>query len=112
MNAKLQKFVLPLVVRSNDEDHRAATELELLFDLVFVVAIALAAVGLHHASAEAHYMDGLVKFLLAFFALWWPWMSHTWFSSAFDNDRCDLPNIRHDYDVWGDFNRRFITCLF
>ncbi|MGK0269715.1 MAG: low temperature requirement protein LtrA [Cocleimonas sp.] len=46
----------------------------------------MAAVGLHHAIAEAHYIDGLVKFCLAFFALWWPWMSHTWFASAFDND--------------------------
>ena len=86
MNDKLRKMTRPLVVRNADDAHRAATELELLFDLVFVVAIALAAVGLHHAIAEAHYIDGLVKFSLAFFALWWPWMSHTWFASAFDND--------------------------
>jgi low temperature requirement protein LtrA len=72
--------------RSTDDTHRAATELELLFDLVFVIAIALAAVGLHHAIAEEHYADGLVKFMLAFFFLWWPWMHFTWFASAFDND--------------------------
>ncbi len=53
---------------------------------MFVIAIALAAVGLHHAIAEAHYVDGIIKFLLAFFALWWPWMHLTWFASGFDND--------------------------
>ena len=86
MTIKSQKLFQPLTVRNANDNHRAATELELLFDLVFVVAIALSAVGLHHAIAEAHYADGIVKFLLAFFALWWPWMSHTWFASAFDND--------------------------
>ena len=53
MNEKLQKLFRPMLVRDADDSHRAATELELLFDLVFVVAIALAAVGLHHAIAEA-----------------------------------------------------------
>jgi len=47
-----------MLARSRDDEHRAATELELLFDLVFVIAIALAAVGLHHAIAETHYADG------------------------------------------------------
>ncbi len=75
-----------MLARERTDTHRAATELELLFDLVFVVAIALAAVGLHHATVEAHYIDGVVKFLVAFFALWWPWMHVTWFASAFDND--------------------------
>ncbi len=66
-----------MLARERTDTHRAATELELLFDLVFVVAIALAAVGLHHATVEAHYIDGVVKFLVAFFALWWPWMHVT-----------------------------------
>lgn len=82
----MQSIVRPMLARNRDDEHRAATELELLFDLVFVIAIALAAVGLHHAIAEAHYLDGLLKFFLAFFVLWWPWMHFTWFASAFDND--------------------------
>ena len=82
----MNNIVRPMLARNRDDDHRAATELELLFDLVFVIAIALAAVGLHHAIAEAHYADGLLKFFLAFFVLWWPWMHFTWFASAFDND--------------------------
>ncbi len=75
-----------MLARNKDDGHRAATELELLFDLVFVIAIALTSVGLHHAIAEAHYADGLIKFMFAFFFLWWPWMHFTWFASAFDND--------------------------
>ena len=82
----MNKIIRPMLARNRDDSHRAATELELLFDLVFVIAIALAAVGLHHSIAEAHYADGIVKFLLAFFALWWPWMHLTWFASGFDND--------------------------
>ena len=82
----MKKISRPVLARDRADTHRTATELELLFDLVFVVAIALAAVGLHHAFAEAHYIDGIVKFLLAFFALWWPWNHFTWFASAFDND--------------------------
>jgi low temperature requirement protein LtrA len=40
-----------MIARSPTEPHRAATPLELLFDLVFVVAIAQAAEGLHHSIA-------------------------------------------------------------
>ncbi len=76
----------PMPPRDPDETHRAATPLELLFDLVSVIAIAAAAAGLHHAIAEAHVLDGLIKFAGAFFAIWWAWMNYTWFASAYDND--------------------------
>ncbi len=72
--------------RDPHEHHRAATTLELLFDLVFVIAIASAAAGLHHAIAENHALDGIIRFTLAFFAIWWAWMNYTWFASAYDND--------------------------
>ena len=39
-----------MTARSPHERHRTATALELFFDLVFVVAIAQAAEGLHHAK--------------------------------------------------------------
>lgn len=73
----MNKLLRPMIARDKIGNHRTATELELLFDLVFVIAIALAAVGLHHAIAEAHYIDGVVKFTVVFFALWWPWMHST-----------------------------------
>jgi low temperature requirement protein LtrA len=78
-----------MVARSPHEAHRVATPLELFFDLVFVVAIAQAASGLHHAVAELHTADGLIGYLMVFFALWWAWMMFTWFASAYDCD--DVP---------------------
>ena len=76
----------PMDRRDSSEAHRAATPLELLFDLVSVIAIATAAAGLHHAIAEAHVLEGVVKFACSFFAIWWAWMNYTWFASAYDND--------------------------
>ncbi|MBD1547903.1 low temperature requirement protein A [Roseibium aggregatum] len=76
----------PLIARNPAEAHRAATPLELLFDLVSVIAIAAAAAGLHHAVVEAHTFEGVITFLMAFFAIWWAWMNYTWFASAYDND--------------------------
>ncbi|MGH7557756.1 MAG: low temperature requirement protein A [Gemmatimonadota bacterium] len=72
--------------RSPDEEHRAATPLELFFDLVFVVAIAQAAGRLHHAVAEAHVAEGVLSYGMVFFAIWWAWMNFTWFASAYDTD--------------------------
>lgn len=68
------------------EPHRVSTPLELLFDLTFVVAIAAAASQLHHAMAEHHLAQGLLGYVMAFFAIWWAWMSFTWFASAYDTD--------------------------
>jgi low temperature requirement protein LtrA len=75
-----------MAARSPHEPHRPATPLELFFDLVFVVAIAQAASGLHHAITEAHALHGLVSYLMVFFAIWWAWMNFTWFASAYDCD--------------------------
>ena len=72
--------------RDIHESHRVSTPLELLFDLTFVVAIAAAASQLHHAAAEHHLALGLLGFATAFFAIWWAWMTFTWFASAYDTD--------------------------
>lgn len=76
----------PMNPRDIDQPHRAATPLELLFDLVSVIAIAAAAAGLHHSIAENHITEGILRYLLAFFGIWWAWMNYTWFASAYDND--------------------------
>jgi len=70
--------------RDPNEEHRAATPLELFFDLAFVVAVASAASELHHAIAEDHVVTGLVGFAVVFFAIWWAWVNFTWFASAYD----------------------------
>lgn len=78
-----------MLPRSPHEPHRTATPLELFFDLVFVVAIAQASAGLHHAASEDHLAAGLLAFVMAFFGIWWAWMNFTWFASAYDCD--DIP---------------------
>jgi low temperature requirement protein LtrA len=83
------RWRVPMVGRSPTEGHRASTPLELFFDLVFVVAVAQVSAALHHAIAEGHSIEGVLKFAAVFFAIWWAWMNFTWFASAYDTD--DVP---------------------
>jgi low temperature requirement protein LtrA len=78
--------VLPMRPRDIDEEHRASTPLELLFDLSFVVAVSQAASQLHAALGAGDYHTGIVSYLLVFFAIWWAWVNFTWFASAYDVD--------------------------
>ncbi len=72
--------------RDPHEPHRTATPLELFFDLAYVVAIAQAGIGLHHAEVEGHFFFGITRYLMVFFAIWWGWMNFTWFATSFDTD--------------------------
>jgi low temperature requirement protein LtrA len=72
--------------RDSSESCRTASSLELFFDLVFVVAVALASQNLHHFETEHHFSTGIVRFAMVFFAIWWAWMNFTWFASAYDSD--------------------------
>lgn len=76
----------PMRPRDPHEEGRTATPLELFFDLVFVVAVSIAAVELHHALTEAHVVEGLAAFAIVFFAIWWAWMNFTWFATSFATD--------------------------
>ncbi|MCY0938594.1 low temperature requirement protein A [Streptomyces sp. H34-S4] len=80
---------VPMTARSRGEGHRAATPLELFFDLCFVVAIAQAGAQLVHALAEGHPGTGVISYFFVFFGVWWAWMNFTWFASAYDCD--DVP---------------------
>jgi low temperature requirement protein LtrA len=75
-----------IAARSRDEPHRAASPLELLFDLCFVVAIAQGGAQLVHAITRSHTGQGVLDYAMVFFAIWWAWMEFTWFASAYDND--------------------------
>ncbi|MFC7841831.1 low temperature requirement protein A [Streptomyces sp. NPDC001046] len=75
-----------LRARDRGEAHRAASPLELFFDLCFVVAVAQAGLQLVHSVAEGHAGEGIRDYAMVFFALWWAWMNFTWFASAYDND--------------------------
>ena len=78
-----------MTARSADEANRAASQLELLFDLTFVIAVASLAHGFAEAIGAGHAADTIVPFLQVFFAVWWAWVNFTWFASAFDTD--DVP---------------------
>jgi low temperature requirement protein LtrA len=68
------------------EEHRAATPLELLFDLTFVVAFGIAADELAHYVADDHVWTGIAGFAFASFAVAWAWINYSWFASAYDTD--------------------------
>jgi len=72
--------------RDRHEAHRAATPLELLFDLTFVIAFGIASAQFAHQLAEGHYKAGLIGFGFAMFAVCWAWVNFSWFASAYDND--------------------------
>ena len=72
--------------RDPDESHRAATPLELLFDLTFVVAFGTAADQLAHYLAEDHIRTSLLGFSFVAFAISWAWINFSWFASAYDTD--------------------------
>ncbi len=76
----------PLVGRDPDEPHRAATPLELIYDLTIVVAFSVAGSELAHQIAHGHVLAGLIGFAFVMFAVVWAWLGYTWFHSAYDND--------------------------
>ena len=72
--------------RDPDEEHRAATPLELLYDLTIVVAFGTAADQLAHYIADDHIGAGVGGFMFAAVAVSWAWLGYTWFASAYDTD--------------------------
>ncbi|WP_203746990.1 low temperature requirement protein A [Actinoplanes cyaneus] len=78
-----------MTAREKDEQHRASTPLELLFDLTFVVAAGHIVDQLAHSLEAGHGWSALGTFLVVFFAVWWAWMNFTWFASGYDTD--DVP---------------------
>jgi low temperature requirement protein LtrA len=75
-----------MTMRDPSEPHRAASSLELLFDLVFVVGVSFASVSLHHDFQHGQVASGILAYVMAFFGLWWAWMNFTWFATSFDTD--------------------------
>jgi low temperature requirement protein LtrA len=72
--------------RDPQETGRAATPLELLFDLTFVIAFGAASSELAHFLAEGYVWEGVVGFVFATFAVSWAWINFSWFASAYDTD--------------------------
>jgi low temperature requirement protein LtrA len=72
--------------RDPAQPHRAASSLELFFDLVFVVAVSITSAQLHHALSHGDFVHGITAYSMLFFAIWWAWMNFTWFATSFDTD--------------------------
>jgi low temperature requirement protein LtrA len=72
--------------RDPRETHRAATPLELLYDLTIVVAFGIAADECAHYIADDHVGAGIGGFVFASFAVTWAWLNYSWFASAYDTD--------------------------
>ncbi|MCW2529485.1 MAG: Low temperature requirement protein LtrA [Pseudonocardiales bacterium] len=85
----VQPWVRRMVSRDNEASHRPSTNLELLFDLTFVVGVASVARELANSLADGRYAHGLTGYITVFFAIWWAWVNFTWFASAYDTD--DVP---------------------
>jgi low temperature requirement protein LtrA len=78
-----------MTARDSGEVNRTSSPLELLFDLTFVVAISQVAGELAKKIDAGHALEGIVPFVMVFFAIWWAWLNFTWFASAYDTD--DVP---------------------
>ncbi len=72
--------------RDPNERHRAATPLELLFDLTFVVAFSQAGTQTAHLLELGDTVNAIIAFAFATFAVSWAWINYSWLASAYDND--------------------------
>lgn len=72
--------------RDPNEAHRAATPLELLFDLTFVVAFSQISGQMAHYLELGDLSTGLVGFAFSTFAVTWAWINYSWLASAYDTD--------------------------
>ncbi|MEU1972342.1 low temperature requirement protein A [Microbacterium sp. NPDC019599] len=72
--------------RDPHEHHRAATPLELLFDLVFVVAFSQIGSQMAHVLELGHVTTALMAGWFCTFAVAWAWINYSWLASAYDTD--------------------------
>jgi low temperature requirement protein LtrA len=88
MTAPVPRFRIRtrMTARDTNEPHRTSSPLELLFDLTFVVAVAQVADELAKKIDAGLVLQGIVPFVMVFFAIWWAWLGFTWFASAYDSD--------------------------
>ncbi|MEV4169952.1 low temperature requirement protein A [Nonomuraea sp. NPDC049709] len=72
----------PPRLRLFEAAHRRATWLELLYDLVFVVAVAELAAVLAEGAGTA----GILTFVGLFVPVWWAWAGYVFYANRFDTD--------------------------
>ncbi|GAA5039655.1 low temperature requirement protein A [Microbacterium fluvii] len=72
--------------RDPHEAHRAATPLELLFDLTFVVAFSQVSTQTAHYLEIGDLTTAFGGFAFTIFGATWAWINYSWLASAYDND--------------------------
>ena len=82
----LSHHVTRMTGRDPHESHRAATPLELLFDLTFVVAFSQISSQTAHFLELGHLSTAIVGFAFTTFAVTWAWINYSWLASAYDTD--------------------------
>ncbi|WHU47758.1 low temperature requirement protein A [Gordonia sp. L191] len=86
MTSRIGHRLAQMTGRDPHQPGRAATSLELFFDLVFVVVFSVAGTQMAHYLAEGHYRTAVFGYVLCTFAAIWAWINFSWFASAFDTD--------------------------
>lgn len=74
--------ITPPRLRTVEEGERAATWLELFYDLIFVAAVAVLGVRLGNDPSPTGWLSYASYFVL----VWWLWASHTFYADRFDTD--------------------------
>lgn len=108
-------------------EHRAATTLELLYDLTIVVAFSFSGTAFAHSLTSGHVLNGVLAFVFCVFAITWAWAGYTTFASGFDNDdvgmrlatlvqmvgvivlALGIPDVFHGFDDWHLDNRILVA---
>ena len=75
-------FLRPPTLRTRDEADRAATWLELFYDLVFVVAVA----QIGHRLLVDTTWENIFSYVGFFIPVWWAWASYTFYADRYDTD--------------------------
>ncbi|WP_240747263.1 low temperature requirement protein A [Microbacterium sp. K24] len=83
---ELHHRLRPMSGNDPHDRSRRSTPLELLYDLVYVIAFGRAAEELAHQLAQGDPGPAFGAFLFVIFAISWAWMNFTWFASAYGND--------------------------
>jgi len=77
----MENLIKPIKIRSDNEDHRQATWLELFVDLAYVVGIA----SLSFLFEDGFSLTTIAQYSLSFFLIFWIWNRFTWHATYYDN---------------------------
>lgn len=86
LREELHHRLRPMSGNDPHDRSRRSTPLELLYDLVYVIAFGRAAEELAHQLTHGEPGPAFGAFLFVIFAISWAWMNFTWFASAYGND--------------------------